>query len=115
MRLPVFLLSWLKRTFSLSLVAGKRAIGQETSERRRYPFQFARAAAMTHTPKAGEVRKRPGWSHPRAFRATGTDSEPVLLMRPGHAPFGEAFNGSGRRRKRSSPPSPGGCSGHDLD
>src|SRR5262245_20320000 len=44
MRLPVSLLIWLKLTFSRSLVAGKSWIGQDTSERRRKPFQYARGA-----------------------------------------------------------------------
>src|ERR1700726_3369677 len=46
MRWPVFLLIWLKETFSLSEVAGKRATGQVTSDSRRKPFQFARGAIL---------------------------------------------------------------------
>src|SRR6266568_7192243 len=44
MRWPVLRLIWLKETFSVSDVAGYRATGQVTSERRRKPFQLARGA-----------------------------------------------------------------------
>src|SRR5580692_9182511 len=44
MRWPVFRLIWLKLTFSVSDVAGYRATGQVTSERRKKPFQLARGA-----------------------------------------------------------------------
>ena len=44
MRWPVLRLIWLKLTFSVSDVAGYRATGQVTSERRRKPFQLARGA-----------------------------------------------------------------------
>src|SRR4029450_1976461 len=44
MRLPVSLLIWLKLIFSRSLVAGNSWIGQDTRERRRKPFQYARGA-----------------------------------------------------------------------
>src|SRR3954451_21335115 len=43
-RWPVFLLIWLKWIFSESVVAGYRATGQVTRERRKNPFQLARAA-----------------------------------------------------------------------
>src|SRR3982074_530638 len=46
MRWPVFLLIWLKLTFSLSDVAGNRATGQVTSDSRKKPFQFARGAIL---------------------------------------------------------------------
>ena len=42
MRWPVFRLIWLKLTFSESEVAGYKATGQVTRERRRKPFQLAR-------------------------------------------------------------------------
>jgi hypothetical protein len=38
------LLIWLKLIFSRSLVAGKSWIGQDTRERRKKPFQYARGA-----------------------------------------------------------------------
>src|SRR6516164_3383003 len=44
MRWPVFLLIWLKLIFSESDVAGNRATGQVTRERRKNPFQLARGA-----------------------------------------------------------------------
>src|SRR4030088_3167016 len=43
-RWPVFLLIWLKLIFSESEVAGYKATGQVTSERRKKPFQLARGA-----------------------------------------------------------------------
>src|SRR5256885_4535136 len=43
-RWPVFLLSWLKWIFSESVVAGYKATGQVTRERRKKPFQLARGA-----------------------------------------------------------------------
>src|SRR3954466_10861873 len=51
MRWPVFLLIWLKLIFSESEVAGYKATGQVTSERRKKPFQLARGAI-------GILRKR---------------------------------------------------------
>src|SRR3979490_3439523 len=44
MRWPVLRLIWLKLTFSVSDVAGYKATGQVTSERRKKPFQLARGA-----------------------------------------------------------------------
>src|SRR5476651_2601686 len=44
MRWPVFRLIWLKLIFSESDVAGYKATGQVTRERRRKPFQLARGA-----------------------------------------------------------------------
>src|SRR5882762_6549553 len=44
MRCPVFRLIWLKLIFSESAVAGYKATGQVTSERRKKPFQLARGA-----------------------------------------------------------------------
>jgi hypothetical protein len=44
MRWPVFLLIWLKLIFSESEVAGYKATGQVTRERRKKPFQLARGA-----------------------------------------------------------------------
>src|SRR4030081_620768 len=41
-RWPVFLLIWLKLIFSESEVAGYKATGQVTRERRKKPFQLAR-------------------------------------------------------------------------
>src|SRR6478735_2278395 len=44
MRWPVFRLIWLKLIFSDSEVAGYKATGQVTRERRKKPFQLARGA-----------------------------------------------------------------------
>src|ERR1700738_5236662 len=44
MRWPVLRLIWLKLTFSESDVAGYKATGQVTRERRTKPFQLARGA-----------------------------------------------------------------------
>src|ERR1700722_2607850 len=44
MRWPVLLLIWLKLIFSESEVAGYKATGQVTRERRKKPFQLARGA-----------------------------------------------------------------------
>src|SRR3984957_1399215 len=52
-RWPVFRLIWLKLIFSESEVAGNRATGQVTSERRKKPFQLARGA-IKNTPNATE-------------------------------------------------------------
>src|SRR5947207_5551296 len=52
-RWPVFLLIWLKLIFSVSEVAGYKATGQVTRERRKKPFQLARGA-IGGTPKRNE-------------------------------------------------------------
>src|SRR4030095_585213 len=49
MRLPVSLLIWLKLIFSRSLVAGNSWMGQDTRERRRKPFQYARGSMAAPT------------------------------------------------------------------
>src|SRR5260221_8167094 len=54
MRWPVFRLIWLKLIFSESEVAGYKATGQVTSERRKKPFQLARGA-IQNTPDAREL------------------------------------------------------------
>src|SRR5215475_11839657 len=56
MRLPVSLLIWLKLIFSRSLVAGNSWMGQDTRERRRKPFQYARGAmGRSYTTPAEQV------------------------------------------------------------
>src|ERR1700720_4885969 len=51
MRWPVLRLIWLKLIFSESEVAGYKATGQVTSERRKKPFQLARGAIeILHNP-----------------------------------------------------------------
>src|SRR3982074_2272143 len=44
MRWPVLRLIWLNEPFAVAEVAGYKATGQVTSERRRKPFQLARGA-----------------------------------------------------------------------
>src|ERR1700716_3999201 len=55
MRWPVLRLIWLKLTFSVSDVAGYKATGQVTSERRKKPFQLARGA-MRYSDTQGTAR-----------------------------------------------------------
>src|SRR6202140_4395279 len=57
MRWPVFRLIWLKLIFSESEVAGYRATGQVTSERRKKPFQLARGA-MRYSKYATDLNSR---------------------------------------------------------
>src|SRR6266566_3819289 len=49
MRWPVLRLIWLKLIFSESDVAGYKATGQVTSERRKKPFQLARGAISKYS------------------------------------------------------------------
>src|SRR3979411_1919296 len=72
MRWPVLRLIWLKLTFSVSDVAGYRATGQVTRERRKKPFQLARGAM-------GILRKRnrrrgKHTTGERGFKRAGRDS-----------------------------------------
>src|SRR5258708_10899471 len=62
MRWPVLRLIWWKLIFSESDVAGYRATGQVTSERRKKPFQLARGA-IQNTPDAREVGLKTILSH----------------------------------------------------
>src|SRR5260370_15339578 len=55
---PVFRLIWLKLIFSDSDVAGKRAIGHVTSERRKKPFQYARGAMNTNSTILNKLQYR---------------------------------------------------------
>src|SRR6266478_2165873 len=57
MRWPVLRLIWLNETFSVSDVAGYRATGQVTSERRKKPFQLARGA-MGYSENATDQKRR---------------------------------------------------------
>src|SRR5512147_1472159 len=78
MRWPVLRLIWLNETFSVSDVAGYRATGQVTSERRRKPFQLARGA-MGYSEKTqqtigkdtiGSPPLKHGWAGNRATALT---------------------------------------------
>src|ERR1700759_100241 len=55
MRWPVFLLIWLKETFSVSEVAGYSATGQVTRDSRRKPFQLARGAMANSENATGQA------------------------------------------------------------
>src|SRR6201986_3223539 len=57
MRWPVFLLIWLKETFSVSEVAGYSATGQVTSDNRRKPFQLARGAMANSENATGQASR----------------------------------------------------------
>src|SRR5450432_4242594 len=73
MRWPVLRLIWLKETFSVSDVAGYRATGQVTSERRKKPFQLARGAMG----KLRQTQQRKGREYHRGTRfqtRTGRES-----------------------------------------
>src|SRR5258705_11648870 len=77
MRWPVFRLIWLKPIFSDSEVAGYKATGQVTRERRKKPFQLARGAI-----EILQNATEPGFKTilPRWFRqSTGIPQLGVLL------------------------------------
>src|ERR1700688_1220192 len=80
MRWPVLRLIWLKLTFSVSDVAGYRATGQVTSERRRKPFQLARGAMgysgnataeKPRIPRGNRVSSKPGGESPNGVNCGG--------------------------------------------
>src|ERR1700709_759476 len=60
MRWPVFRLIWLKLIFSESDVAGNKATGQVTRERRKKPFQLARGAMGSPTLRKTTDSRRMG-------------------------------------------------------
>src|ERR1700688_2650025 len=72
MRWPVLRLIWLKLTFSVSDVAGYKATGQVTSERRKKPFQLARGA-MGYSENATDDGPRipQGYHRGTGFQASG--------------------------------------------
>src|ERR1700720_1220081 len=57
MRWPVLWLIWLKLIFSESDVAGYKATGQVTSERRKKPFQLARAGPSKYSKTSKTLQK----------------------------------------------------------
>src|SRR5882762_7449683 len=63
MRCPVLRLIWLKLIFSESEVAGYKATGQVTSERRKKPFQLARGAIhiLQNATEPGSKTILPHW------------------------------------------------------
>src|SRR5712671_2407139 len=79
MRWPVFRLIWLKLIFSESEVAGYKATGQVTRERRKKPFQLARGAIeiLQNATELGFKTILPGW-----FRQS-TEANPQMGVLPG--------------------------------
>jgi hypothetical protein len=71
MRWPVFRLIWLKLIFSDSEVAGYKATGQVTRERRKKPFQLARGAI--------EILQRSRTLDSRRFCRLGSNKTPFEL------------------------------------
>src|SRR5580693_3743827 len=111
MRWPVLRLIWLKLTFSVSDVAGKRATGQVTSERRKKPFQLARGAmGYSETQRTTTVKDTTGEA---GFKASGgrilsTTLTVAVAARVGH---GRASPGGRETRNvlryRALPPTRG--------
>src|SRR6202162_1353658 len=83
MRWPVLRLIWLKLTFSVSDVAGYRATGQVTSERRKKPFQLARGA-MGYSEDATDHRQR----YHRGTRIQGEGGGNLQMELTGAGPGG---------------------------
>src|ERR1700704_1639822 len=83
MRWPVLRLIWLKLTFSVSDVAGYRATGQVTNERRKKPFQFARGA-MGYSEYAADDRPR----YHRGTRIQGERGRNLPMELTGVGPVG---------------------------
>src|ERR1700682_27108 len=81
-RWPVFLLIWLKLIFSESEVAGYKATGQVTRERRKKPFQLARGAIeiLQNATELGFKTILPRWfrQSTRVFRRWGCSSACTL-------------------------------------
>src|ERR1700722_14243869 len=123
MRWPVLRLIWLKLIFSESDVAGYKATGQVTRERRRKPFQLARGAIQVlHATELGCKTILPHWFRHSigAFRRRNTI--------PSGLPICSFFVliGNGRRQRavnhqvvespapsRTGRPSDGGCASAD--
>src|ERR1700676_1444183 len=61
MRWPVLLVIWLKLIFSESEVAGYKATGQVTRERRKKPFQLARGAIRILQTLQNPDSRRTSW------------------------------------------------------
>src|ERR1700730_594913 len=99
MRWPVLRLIWLKLTFSVSDVAGYRATGQVTSERRKKPFQCARGA-MGYSEYAANDRPR----YHRGTRIQGEREGNLSLALTGLGPVG-------CKRTLSATASPGAATG----
>src|SRR4051812_23874310 len=108
MRCPVLRLIWLKLTFSVSEVAGYRATGQVTSERRRKPFQLARGA-MGYSETQQTIAR---YHLKAAFQSERDRNLPIKLTAAGTARGGNKPRGLKLRRgARSQVQSPGTSSG----
>src|SRR5487761_2104001 len=110
MRWPVLRLIWLKLTFSVSDVAGYRATGQVTSERRRKPFQLARGAmgfsenatAERRTiPRGNRVSSKPGGNLLTALTVAGRAGQWAKRQRPGTVHRSSCDAASDRRKTRN--------------
>src|ERR1700722_5243574 len=98
MRWPVLRLIWLKETFSVSDVAGNRATGQVTSERRRKPFQLARGA-MAYSENATDEKAEDTTGEPR-FKQAG---EGILQRRYPRREARGLLPGSGSAKGEAGP------------
>src|SRR6478735_9125234 len=85
MRWPVLRLIWLKLTFSVSDVAGYKATGQVTSERRKKPFQLARGA-MGYSENATDERLRIAPGNRVSSEQGGIPSTALTVWGWRHAP-----------------------------
>src|SRR5882724_11565354 len=94
MRWPVLRLIWLKLTFSVSDVAGYKATGQVTSERRKKPFQLARGA-MAYSENATDQGLRIPPQNPDSSER-GRDSRNGVNR--GSVPHGVGIGCQARRR-----------------
>src|SRR5215469_18586179 len=95
-RFPVSLLSWLNRTRFASVVAGTRATGQLTRDRRRNPLQLARGMALSSN------------DHQRSHIGSGTAT---VKIRRDQFPWAERgyygrFAGNDKRRGGLADPQP---------
>src|SRR5258708_28004953 len=86
MRWPVLRLIWLKETFSVSEVAGYKATGQVTSERRKKPFQLARGA-MGYSEKRNR-RSRKDNTEEEGFKHGARRNLPTALIEGAAFRFG---------------------------
>src|SRR5665811_1899799 len=80
MRWPVFRLIWLKLIFSESDVAGYKATGQVTSERRKKPFQLARGAMWYTRYATGNFRFKTNWGDSFRHLACKNPCQIVLAL-----------------------------------
>src|SRR6266852_3021589 len=82
MRWPVFRLIWVKLIFSESEVAGYKATGQVTSERRKKPFQLARGAIQILQLYRTRIQDDPASLVP-TFKLGCSPARALALVAPG--------------------------------